>query len=96
MSTVPLAPLDETITIAELTRDPYPIYRRLRREAPIPRCSAMRSNATSRTAATIALACWTSSRQWRSSTIIWRKPRGPDPRCGLAAGIEAPCLPPSA
>ena len=30
-----LAPLDETITIEQLTRDPYPIYRRLRREAPV-------------------------------------------------------------
>ena len=30
MPTAGLAPLDETITIAELTRDPYPIYRRLR------------------------------------------------------------------
>jgi hypothetical protein len=30
-----LGPLDETITIEELTRDPYPIYRRLRREAPV-------------------------------------------------------------
>ncbi len=30
-----LAPLDETITIAELTRDPYPIYQRLRRDAPV-------------------------------------------------------------
>jgi hypothetical protein len=27
MSTVARAPLDETITLAELTRDPYPIYR---------------------------------------------------------------------
>src|SRR6266436_1545250 len=35
MLTASLAPLDETITIAELTRDPYPIYRRLRREAPV-------------------------------------------------------------
>ena len=32
-----LAPLDETITIAELTRDPYPIYQRLRRDAPLGR-----------------------------------------------------------
>ena len=29
------APLDETITLAELASDPYPIYRRLRREAPV-------------------------------------------------------------
>src|SRR5450631_3084899 len=35
MLTASLAPLDETITIAELTRDPYPIYRRLIREAPV-------------------------------------------------------------
>lgn len=35
MLTDALAPLDESITIAELTRDPYPIYRRLRREAPV-------------------------------------------------------------
>ena len=35
MSVLTLAPVDETITIAELTRDPYPIYRRLRREAPV-------------------------------------------------------------
>jgi cytochrome P450 family 104 len=35
MMTASLAPLDETITIEQFTRDPYPIYRRLRREAPI-------------------------------------------------------------
>src|SRR2546423_12776748 len=35
MPTAALAPLDETITIADLTRDPYPIYKRLRREAPV-------------------------------------------------------------
>ena len=35
MSVLTLAPVDETITIAELTRDPYPIYRRLRRETPV-------------------------------------------------------------
>ncbi|CCD89257.1 Cytochrome P450 [Bradyrhizobium sp. ORS 285] len=36
-----LAPLDETITIAELTRDPYPIYQRLRREAPVLRVKSV-------------------------------------------------------
>jgi cytochrome P450 len=41
MSTVALAPLDETITLAELTRDPYPIYQRLRREAPVLRVKAV-------------------------------------------------------
>ena len=30
-----MAPVDETITIADLARDPYPIYQRLRREAPV-------------------------------------------------------------
>jgi cytochrome P450 len=44
MSTLAPAPLDETITIAELTRDPYPIYQRLRREAPV-----LRVNSLSRT-----------------------------------------------
>ena len=41
MLTASLAPLDETITIAELTRDPYPIYRRLRREAPVLRIKSV-------------------------------------------------------
>jgi len=41
MPTASLAPLDETITIAELTRDPYPIYRRLRREAPVLRVKSV-------------------------------------------------------
>src|SRR5205807_8744899 len=36
-----LAPLDETITIEELARDPYPIYRRLRREAPVLRVKSV-------------------------------------------------------
>src|SRR5437879_2548854 len=37
----PWPPLDETITIAELTRDPYPIYKRLRREAPVLRVKSV-------------------------------------------------------
>src|SRR6516162_8632291 len=41
MPTATLAPLDETITIGELTRDPYPIYRRLRREAPVLRVKSV-------------------------------------------------------
>jgi cytochrome P450 len=41
MASAGLAPLDETITIAELTRDPYPIYRRLRREAPVLRVKSV-------------------------------------------------------
>lgn len=36
-----LAPLDETITIADLTRDPYPIYQRLRRDAPVLRVKSV-------------------------------------------------------
>src|SRR3978361_2303319 len=41
MLTADMAPLDETITIAELARDPYPIYRRLRREAPVLRIKSV-------------------------------------------------------
>lgn len=37
----PLAPLDESITIAELTCDPYPIYQRLRRETPVLRVKSV-------------------------------------------------------
>lgn len=36
-----LAPLDESITLAQLDRDPYPIYRRLRREAPVLRVKSV-------------------------------------------------------
>ena len=35
-----LAPLDETITLQDLADDPYPIYRRLRAEAPVLRVKA--------------------------------------------------------
>lgn len=35
-----LAPLDKTITLEQLTRDPYPIYKRLRAEAPVLRVAA--------------------------------------------------------
>ena len=41
MSTAALGPLDEKITIADLTRDPYPIYKRLRREAPVMRVKSV-------------------------------------------------------
>ena len=41
MSRATPAPVDETITIDELTRDPYPIYRRLRREAPVLRVKSV-------------------------------------------------------
>lgn len=36
-----IAPLDETISIAELTRAPYPIYRRLRAETPVLRVKSV-------------------------------------------------------
>ena len=36
-----LAPLDTEISIAALTDDPYPIYRRLRRESPVLRVQAV-------------------------------------------------------
>ncbi|MCX2721436.1 cytochrome P450 [Roseibium salinum] len=35
-----VAPVDEALTLAELTRDPYPIYRRMRSETPIIRVPA--------------------------------------------------------
>lgn len=35
MSDAQLAPLDDSITIAQLTLDPYPIYQRLRAEQPV-------------------------------------------------------------
>ena len=35
-----LAPLDETITLRELDREPFPIYRRLRAQAPVCRVAA--------------------------------------------------------
>ena len=34
------APVDDTITLAQLDRDPYPIYRRLRAEAPVVRVAS--------------------------------------------------------
>lgn len=37
---MPLAPIDETITIQQLIDDPYPIYRRLRAETPVLRVPA--------------------------------------------------------
>ncbi len=36
-----LAPRDETITLGQLTADPYPIYRRLRAESPVLRVAAV-------------------------------------------------------
>jgi hypothetical protein len=35
-----VAPVDETLTLTELTRDPYPIYRRMRAQTPIVRVPA--------------------------------------------------------
>ena len=35
-----LAPQDDTITLSALDRNPYPIYRRLRAEAPVARVTA--------------------------------------------------------
>ncbi len=37
----PFAPLDETITLDQLDRDPYPIYKRLRAEAPVLRVKSV-------------------------------------------------------
>jgi cytochrome P450 len=44
-----LAPIDENVTLEQLDRDPYPIYRRLRAEAPV-----LRVKATGRTLLTKA------------------------------------------
>ncbi len=44
-----LAPTDDTITLEQLTRDPYPVYRRLRAEAPV-----LRVKSTGRTMLTKA------------------------------------------
>ena len=44
-----LAPLDESITLQQLDEDPYPIYQRLRNEAPV-----LRVKATERTMLTKA------------------------------------------
>jgi len=40
-ATLPPAPLDTEISIEHLTRDPYPIYRRLRAEAPVLRVASV-------------------------------------------------------
>lgn len=37
-----VAPVNETLTLAELTRDPYPVYRRMRAETPIVQVPAAR------------------------------------------------------
>ncbi|MFN4155848.1 MAG: cytochrome P450 [Paracoccaceae bacterium] len=41
MTSAPLAPLDSDISIDQLMRDPYPIYRRLRAEAPVLRVASV-------------------------------------------------------
>lgn len=38
---MPFAPLDQTITLAQLATDPYPIYRRLRAESPVLRVASV-------------------------------------------------------
>jgi cytochrome P450 len=37
---MPLAPIDDAITFDQLTKDPYPIYKRLRAEAPVSKVAA--------------------------------------------------------
>ncbi|MFK7752742.1 MAG: cytochrome P450 [Sedimentitalea sp.] len=49
MAALEQAPLDDTITLAALDHDPYPIYQRLRREAPV-----LRLKSTGRTVLTKA------------------------------------------
>jgi cytochrome P450 len=38
---MPLAPIDETISIQQLTTDPYPVYKRLRAETPVLRVKSV-------------------------------------------------------
>lgn len=55
MASIPAAPVDETITIAQLTRDPYSVYARLRREAPVLRVKALGRTLLTRAADTKAV-----------------------------------------
>lgn len=55
LASIPAAPVDETITIAQLTRDPYSVYARLRREAPVLRVKALGRTLLTRAADTKAV-----------------------------------------
>ena len=35
------APVDDTLTIEELTRDPYPVYRKFRSQSPVIRVASV-------------------------------------------------------
>ena len=52
---MPLAPLDESITIGDLTRDPYPIYKLLRAGAPVLRVKSVGRTFLTRAADTRAV-----------------------------------------
>lgn len=39
---MPLAPVDETVSIGDLVRDPYPIYRRMRADTPVVRVPSVK------------------------------------------------------
>jgi len=52
---MPLAPLDEAITIADLTRDPYPIYQRLRAQSPVLRVKSVNRTLLTKAADTRAV-----------------------------------------
>ncbi|MGA0924405.1 MAG: cytochrome P450, partial [Lutimaribacter sp.] len=52
---MPAAPVDDTITIAQLTHDPYSVYTRLRREAPVLRVKALGRTLLTRAADTKAV-----------------------------------------
>jgi len=67
MPTAGLAPLDDSITIEQLTRDPYPIYKRLRCEAPV-----LRVNPWGRTFLTKAAD--TKNRQGQRGAVQLRRP----------------------
>ncbi len=52
---MPLAPVDGEITIGQLAADPYPIYRRLRAEAPVARVASVKRVFLTRAALTRAV-----------------------------------------
>lgn len=77
---MPLAPLDESITIDQLTRDPYPIYRRLRAEAPV-----MKVAATGRTFLTKAA----DTRAVKDDPVLWSSD---DPNTPMERAFQAHTL----
>ena len=67
------APLDETITIDQLTRDPYPLYRQMRAERPV--LVVVEAGASSPALLRLTSVSWSSSKPVsRSGTSAKRRP----------------------